>query len=250
MSKMVNVIFVIFSIINQPFVLANQMALEEVAQVIETVTEDTVSRDLAEDSDIDRLRSAHLPITKRRVRPKEKRRFSRFRRQGGPGRSQPAAPPATAAASSLAPSAPKRRRLSLSPSRKRKVMTAFSQLDDRMKAVKLLDWVAPNRSSLETLTKKDIRLPLPDQLLDPVCEIKLLQSNFTRAGYVYLRSQLKTLRSSVDQACSACNQSLKLHREAIGCDNCLLWYHSKCVQHPSTDEQFWFCTNCISTGGF
>ncbi|ELU01318.1 hypothetical protein CAPTEDRAFT_228556 [Capitella teleta] len=64
----------------------DQMALEEVAQIIETVTEDTVSRDLTEDSDIGRLRSAHLPITKRRGRPKEKRRFSRFRRQGGPGR--------------------------------------------------------------------------------------------------------------------------------------------------------------------
>jgi hypothetical protein len=36
---MVNVIFVIFSIINQPFVLADQMALEEVTQIIETVTE-------------------------------------------------------------------------------------------------------------------------------------------------------------------------------------------------------------------
>ena len=126
----------------------------------------------------------------------------------------------------------------------------FTQLSVEQKKEKILNWIAPNRQGT-MVNQAEILKKLPYVLSDPIVDISLVKSSFSRGTYMMLLFRLKSIKEAVvdnEIPCSSCGDELSNHTKGVSCDLCLMWFHSHCAFPGGSisEEQFWFCLQCRS----
>lgn len=85
---------------------------------------------------------------------------------------------------------------------------------------------------------------IPRKCLDENICIDKIRKYFTFEAWSVLENCVCTLRTQDIWFCASCSTDLK-NGMSLACDNCLEWYHLKCVGLKRVPKaKHWFCRSC------
>ena len=140
---------------------------------------------------------------------------------------------------------------------KKKKMQSFDDLSSNEKVKILMGFFIQDSSLIQSVINGQYKINLTDiddnkiqcYLYDYKNLIIHLKTVMHTSAYDHLTGLIETedrrLKKTIIYTCYKCKKKLGV-KESVGCDRCLLWYHSKCVGFKEEHKllEFWYCYQC------
>ena len=128
--------------------------------------------------------------------------------------------------------------------------TICIELDKQILFTAILEWVTgdSNDGDRKRIEEDEIRIDLPDPMLDSNVDLRIVQDFFTQKGYQLLKKAVNELRERDKWSCPTCLQQCADNEEQwICCDACLYWYHLRCTGRTKLPKNHtFFCRACLA----